>query len=311
MADPDFSGIEARLDWVSQALDTLDEETRLWLAENNPHSITIGFDAKADTHMLRLEPKRAPLDFAVAASNIIHQLRASLDNLVWQLVIANGENPCGGPRGNCFPILFPLHDHRAFRKKTKKALRGVHPDHLAVIEELQPYQHPDPPLPIPIHPLRVLRELSNADKHQELKVAVMREGLLDARPKLDIAGSRIETVECGWKGIHESGAIIGWAKITPSGPHPDMQVTPSGKAGLFLVGFDLDLPAVSLLRTLLAAVRDIGGAFFGQVPFGLPPAPVEIVGMSLSASYMREAGFTPEQTFGLSGNPEDGLMPPP
>ena len=138
----DFSGCIGRVDWASEALHALNDKSRRWFLEHDPAATTVEYHAEADVHLFRLEPEVPPLWFAVEASNIVHQLRACLDNLVWQLVFANRGKPRRGERGNNFPIIPVRKIHKAFVKHTQNSLRGVHPDHRTLIERLQPYKEP-------------------------------------------------------------------------------------------------------------------------------------------------------------------------
>lgn len=89
----------------------------------------------------------------------MHQLRASLDNLVWELVLHNGLAPS---RSNAFPIFD--RDTPKVRKRIAAKLRNVGPEHAAAIEACQPYHwqwsHEEPLAP--------LEFLWSQDKHRLL-----------------------------------------------------------------------------------------------------------------------------------------------
>ncbi len=95
MPRPDFEGCRTRIKWVGHALNTLDEEFRVWMLEHDMHAVAVEYQPEPNVHVFRLRPDLPPQRFGVVAGNIVHQIRATLDNIVWQLVIANGENHAG------------------------------------------------------------------------------------------------------------------------------------------------------------------------------------------------------------------------
>jgi hypothetical protein len=99
----------------------------------------------------------APLE--LHAANIVHQLRATLDNLVWQLVRAGGLTE--PTRANSFPI--HRKDSRKRRDRLERQLEGLRPIDRAAIERIQPWTWAEPSA----HPLAILDRLAAAD-HQDL-----------------------------------------------------------------------------------------------------------------------------------------------
>lgn len=103
-----------------------------------------------------------PLRFSVMAGEVIHQLRSSLDHLVSQLVIAGGHQP---NRRHQFPIRDTREEFEASRKRGD--IKGVSASATIEIERRQPYYNKED---IRMHPLWLLRELDDADKHRLLVV---------------------------------------------------------------------------------------------------------------------------------------------
>lgn len=95
-------------------------------------------------------------DWAVILGDVLHNLRSCLDHLAHQLAIAHkpDEDP---PSGTEFPIFV---DGEKFRSRDRGGglykIRGLSPE---AIETLQPHDTPQ-------HPLWVLQQMSNADKHR-------------------------------------------------------------------------------------------------------------------------------------------------
>ncbi len=110
-----------------------------------------------------------PAHLSVVIGDIVNNLRSSLDHLAWQLVIANG----GTPRTSPPTTQFPLHGSRTMSNGKLRKIEvagGVAPKALAVVESLQPYHRVQDPGK---HPLALLAELSNIDKHRTLHTATM------------------------------------------------------------------------------------------------------------------------------------------
>ena len=260
--EADLEGCMSRLMWANHQLNALDEETRVWLLEHNPDAASVEYYPEADVHVFRLNPDTPPLRFGVVACNIVHQLRATLDNLVWQLVIANQQTPRGGIGGNQFPIHTSLDKDRTFAQRTASHLRGVHPDHAALIEWMQPYQTPDWPAFSPqlsIHPLRRLADFSNVDKHQILKVVGFHQPVPAMLVRFD-SDTATAMSSPGWfpPEQRQAGAIVGWVHALPSGFHPDMDMK---YAGMYWLTFEDGLPIISTLRVLALVVEVIVTCF--------------------------------------------------
>jgi hypothetical protein len=104
-----------------------------------------------------------PTDLPLAISDAIHNMRAAMDYLIYQLAkLDSGVFQLG--------TQFPIEDHKitttpsgnqiGFDISKKKMLKGLTPDHRNRIEELQPYKG--------IEWTRNLRDISNPDKHRDL-----------------------------------------------------------------------------------------------------------------------------------------------
>jgi hypothetical protein len=253
----DFSGVEARLLWVSHALNTLDEDFRIWMREHNPSATSVEYYPEANVHAFRLEPQLPPIRFGVVASNIIHQLRATLDNLVWQLVIGNGKTPRRGVRGNQFPISFGLKEDATFADYAASNLRGFKPDQVAAVERLQPYMSPNWPLdktPHGMHPLGRLNRLSNADKHQVLEVLDTNEASLPTSVRFESESIETLSIDTRWlpPDQRHPGAIVGWTEASPPGFHKDMHMA-YGASGWLT--FKDGLPVIPTLRLIMTTIE--------------------------------------------------------
>jgi len=153
-----------RVEWAERDVETLNSEIDRWL-EHQPYAARLEFYEEERLWVVQLRMPTPPLVWGVVVGNIVHNLRSALDNLVWQLVLLNGEQPRSGPRGNDFPIFGrPVSD---FKKAAATSLAGVAPQHVAQIEAVQP-QNSSAHVALDAHPFAALSELANADKHRVL-----------------------------------------------------------------------------------------------------------------------------------------------
>lgn len=131
----------------------VDREPYVLASERNPQ----GWHIFTVSDIREPPPKQLGLIFG----DILHSLRAALDNLAWQLVLFNDCQPRSGPRGTAFPICFSW---QRFQDSLYR-LCGAAIDHIAFIEALQPYEGRNEP----IHEaLRIVHRYSNIDKHQTI-----------------------------------------------------------------------------------------------------------------------------------------------
>jgi len=106
--------------------------------------------------------KEPELWWSLLASEIIHHLHTTLDNLAWQIATVHAGSP---PKDTAFPVYLGATRYRDTwtRNSGYYATRGI-PDHAqAIIEDIQPYHRRNKP---ESHPLWVLKRLANEDKHE-------------------------------------------------------------------------------------------------------------------------------------------------
>jgi hypothetical protein len=114
-------------------------------------------------HSVRLiEPP--PKRLSVIIGDCVHNFRSALDSLAWELSSKPADQRAR------HRISFPIYANPADRGKVDDC-DIVHPDARAVMHTLQPYSalYYLPGI-LPLHPLRVLQNLSNRDKHREINL---------------------------------------------------------------------------------------------------------------------------------------------
>src|ERR1051325_380147 len=105
-------------------------------------------------------------DLSVIIGDCLHNMRSSLDYLIWQLVIKNGQTPI---KDNMFPICYSIEGFN--RQITRNRLQGISINAQTVVDALQPYHRGQPACFV--HPLWILSELMNVDKHRTLTLITL------------------------------------------------------------------------------------------------------------------------------------------
>lgn len=155
--------------------------------------------------------------WSVIISEVIHQLRAALDNLVWQMVLLEGKEEPG--RHTQFPIYADASKPERISKGLARMLTGVSVGHRALIEEIQPYQGPCDDVAISRirFGLDNLVVLSDHDKHRFLHAVFGRRetGFQARRVITDPPGTEVEIVaQIG--SLYEGAELFRWR--TPGNP---------------------------------------------------------------------------------------------
>lgn len=111
-----------------------------------------------------------PGDWALVTGDVLTNVRAALDHAVFPHVRAHA------PDVRPWKIQHPIEDNRD--KFEAKTAGWFSDDVRKVIDEAQPYQFDDPSG----HPLRILRELVNVDKHRDLVVSTYAMDVFEVAP---------------------------------------------------------------------------------------------------------------------------------
>jgi hypothetical protein len=212
-------------------------------------------------------------DLAHSIGDAVHNLRGTLDYLIYQLHLRNltgpePENiPLGDPlRKTGFPVFL---DENEFEGKGKggpgatKMLAGITDDQRARIKKLQPFGDPD-------HPLWVLSELDNLDKHRHAHVLLRLDRVwLDPRLAHRFGFRTVEGVKPGRR--YEEGAkvtVLTQHIFDPAGVQAQVNVALKRKLSVL---FDKGSPAegrdvVTELRRIQSTVTRIVNGFRWEFP---------------------------------------------
>ena len=168
----DFRGIDAKIDRARNQVMALSADIDELCAKIRQAIVhEIDTDAGEQKWVYRDAAPEAPMEWSIRVGEILYNLRSALDHLVWQLVLASGNEPT---RFNQFPILDC--EKQWTPARIVKDLEGVSDGNKEMVRHLQPF---NPFLQLPVdgkyrpcnaQVFRALRDLCNIDKHRHLNL---------------------------------------------------------------------------------------------------------------------------------------------
>jgi hypothetical protein len=199
----------------------------------------------------------------VILGDCVHNLRSCLDHLIWQVTLLDGGTPDGDTQ---YPIASK--PEAQFERMANRRIPGVSAKHRAMVKKTQPYHRGNS---APVHPLSVLADLSNTDKHQVVHTAYNVVGW-DAKASLDRLANSAQhegpsPVE-GWflasDGRLEHGTP--WLRMVWSrGEEAPRDVKVSADLTTEIAFGDVGVPAADFPQ-IAKAVRTILDAFMRDLP---------------------------------------------
>jgi hypothetical protein len=154
-----MAGLHAKLDRARELIPILQGEIDDYYASN---PVVLRLQHREDPKRMEAvaeSVRQPPLRLGVLMGDFTHNLRSTLDQLVWQLALTRTATPHDKLQ---FPILDEEPTEAGWRSTVGDKLQKVPPDAVQRIWDLQPFhsEHPE------ISALRILRELHNEDKHR-------------------------------------------------------------------------------------------------------------------------------------------------
>lgn len=276
MADstPNLLGCREKVRRAGEHFEAIDKAMFDWLGEPGvdatPWTMHGEFRPQDEVFAFFGELLKEPdevLRWGVMLGDALHNVRSALDHLVWQLVLLNGQQPT---RANQFPICDSekeyLGDGGKRKGKQQACLQGVKPEHVKLIDERQPYLEPLE-LGKKLHPLSVLRDLSNEDKHQvihltDIAVDFPDEAAIDALliPNKD-AGRRIASKP--GKLVYGEETIVFAAFYECGGPNPDVRATGLPPLSIGMSNLRMRFTGLTFLGGLVTQILDAFEPSFG------------------------------------------------
>jgi hypothetical protein len=198
---------------AEEHLKTLDDEVEAW-ARSEPCTVSKECSADGPRYTFSIAIKKPPpLDrWSLIAGDCAHNLRSSLDNLLYALAIRDtGMDPPEKADKLQFPIASPpeLFEKQKYRISTLSAATQ------AAIERVQPYNRPHNELPLL---MGLVRDFNNLDKHRLLNVVVTN--VQQAHISYEYTGDGVPTVHGQYAmGPLEHGSEI--AHFTALPPQPN------------------------------------------------------------------------------------------
>lgn len=261
--------IEAKLQHAEGYLDTIKDEVQSWM-NNDPYSIARQTNSNFTRYslVLRINKEPALRRWSLVVGDIIHNLRCSLDHLVYAVAVhESGQEP----PPSWAKLMFPICDTGAhFRGQEKRRLVTLSDRVRTAIETVQPYNRPHETLP---SLLTIVRDFSNTDKHRLLHLAysaVSTGNIGFCGPSADI-GPRCQFVAN--HGELKDGAEI--AAFVFERPTPDMQYDRTifdmiialshGKRNLSDPAFCERSEFIALLGALIEEVKTVIGVILKNI----------------------------------------------
>jgi len=182
MSAMNLTGIHAKIRRAEQQIQMISDEAEGICKDVQQRIVReVREDIDKQVWVYRGGTPNAPISWSVTFGEILYNLRSALDHLIWQLVLANGQ--CPG-RHNAFPI---TNDAQRWKKTKDNLLSGVSSRHKSMIGYLQPFTG-GIDLPFDVSNFKLLRDLSDIEKHRHLIVAFIasmgpaRDGILGIDP---------------------------------------------------------------------------------------------------------------------------------
>ncbi len=130
----DMQPIHWRLRRVKSQVQRLERSYGLFAPRLDDYRLSINPNDDFTEHVERIHMDwRIPEWWSTGIGEVMYHLRSTLDNLVWQLVLANGDTP---GNQNEFPV---AEDECWYQKRADAKLKGVPEAARSIIDQVQPY----------------------------------------------------------------------------------------------------------------------------------------------------------------------------
>ena len=168
-----LDGIYAKINRAGDQIDSLTADMDRFCTDIRQSIVReVREDSDEQVWVFRGETPSLPIEWSIRVGEILYHLRSTLDHLVWQLVLANGQEPS---HRNAYPI---VKDESEW-SRNKDRLKGVTPRVETIVERLQPYTG-GIDLPFDVRAFETLYTLCNIDKHRHLNMVIVETSGIDS-----------------------------------------------------------------------------------------------------------------------------------
>ena len=168
-----LDGIYAKIRLAGDQIDSLTADMDRFCTDIRQSIVRdVREDSDEQVWVFRGETPSAPIEWSIRVGEILYHLRSTLDHLVWQLVLANGQEPS---RRNDYPIV----KDKSEWSRNKDRLKGVTPRVETIVEYLQPYTG-GINLQFDVRAFGTLHTLCNIDKHRHLNMVIVETSGIDS-----------------------------------------------------------------------------------------------------------------------------------
>jgi hypothetical protein len=227
--------------------------------ETKPYTLVKEYEPESGWNTVRWSVRESPpAVLALGLADCLHNLRAALDYLAWQLVVASGATPTGR---TMFPICT---DAGAKNQRWLSArgdrLKGVHPDWADKIEWFQPFQPHHGINPVDHHFLAVLDAVNNVHKHRQPDPFIVTFGAVHFQ-RITLTAGVIEHESFTDRPIEDGAPCLRMRNRDVGGEiHMDMNANATFRV-TFDDGIGLPWTQLQLIEQVRRLVRDFEPAF--------------------------------------------------
>ena len=230
MIQASLAGCEARLQRANRHTQDLDFRLQAYYLDAGVVVEEMNPQRTKKTFKL-LNTVLPPIGIGLMVGDILHCYRAALDNLIWELItLTNGASPLAEMKPE-FPIFVgidrkgkPL-TSEGLRRRIEGKTHGLSPFLRTVLETMQPCNATHNPAD---HPLWLLHQLNNVDKHRMVPVLAIPHVVFNymyRSAKVQMGGFNIADLKSGFV----DGAIVGTVEYaagfdTDSDMHPNLVI---------------------------------------------------------------------------------------
>lgn len=212
-----------------------------------PYTLSPNVEVEGGWQLIRLHVKEEPpMRLAVIAGDVMGNINAALDHLVYALSITK-------PKGTGFPLFLSGDDYTRPKKDgsdRERLLAGVPDDDRAIIDAFQPYERE-----MRGDPLWLMREFTNTDKHRITHPAFARPRNIGFEHP---TGCEVTLDTYYRPGPLHDGAVVARFRVDCADLPPDANVQVKAKVDLSIAFGTRGLDLVEIERMIGRATDYIG-----------------------------------------------------